>query len=199
MCFHRFSIYEMSEQSYLSVYAFFFRTWNNLFRIVSYCTLPLTFGFSGVYLAVVHSCTALKFFDHLVFLSFGTPLSLPLLFPVHISPPASPSHTKPLAFRLAPFSDAKIYVTILSYPISLAILAQAPYKMEQAFLVPSVHSLLISRIAPLSKYLETGLPQIATPQISPSSFTQLIENLCPTVDLWCIWCYKHIRLLILTI
>lgn len=124
-----------------------------------------------------------KYFAHLVFFSFGTPLSLPLLSPVQISPPASPSQTKLLALSEAPFSDFKIYVITFLYPISLAILAQAPYRIEQALYVPSVHNRLISKVSPSSKYRDTGLPQIATPHSLSFSSTHDIENLCPTVGL----------------
>jgi len=53
---------------------------------------------------------------------------------------------------------------------------QAAYNLEQAFLVPSVHNLVTSAVVPLSKYLETGRPTVATPTIRFVS-KQAIENL----------------------
>lgn len=57
--------------------------------------------------------------------------------------------------------------------------------MEEAFLYPFVQSLFTSSVQPSSKYLETGLPTIATPTISPSTAAAIL-NLCPTTGLWCL-------------
>ena len=113
----------------------------------------------------------------------GCPLSR---MPVQCGLPAIPSHFPPAAFTLAPVSLAKMYVMTFRYPISLAILTQAPYSFEQAFLVPSVHTRLISSVYPSSSFLATGLPQTATPHSFPPSSTPM-QNLHPTVALWCLW------------
>lgn len=89
------------------------------------------------------------------------------------------------AFRLAPFSDCRMYVIILVYPISLAILTQREYNWLQAFGVPLVHSLVTSSVSPLSRCLATGRAQIATPT-SVSSLYNPIENLWPHTGKWCL-------------
>ena len=72
------------------------------------------------------------------------------------------------ALRLAPFSSAVVYVTILVYPIALHALTLAPYSFEHALGVPSVQTLSISAVVPLSKARATGRPIMATPT-SPCS------------------------------
>ena len=123
---------------------------------------------------------------HLVFISCGIdcPLSRS---PVQCVPPAMPSQVKLLAFRLAPFSDSRMYVMMSLYPIALATRQHAPYSMEQAFCVPSVHRRLISQVRPSSKWRLTGLPHTAHPTIAPPSKSP-IANLHPTVGLWWRWC-----------
>lgn len=115
--------------------------------------------------------------SHRRFISAG--MSCPrFLLPVQCVPPASPQSRKLDALRLAPSSETKVYVITFEYPISLAILTQAPYNLEQAFRVPSVQTLLISRVLPSSRCLETGLPHIATPTRESPSLHE-IANLHP--------------------
>jgi len=121
---------------------------------------------------------------HLVFISFGIACFL-LREPVQCVPPAMPSQVKLLAFRLAPFSDCRMYVMIFLYPICFATRHAAPYNIEQAFFVPSVHNLLISQVNPSSKCLDTGLPHTAQPTIFSSS-NNPIANLHPTLGGWCL-------------
>ena len=87
-------------------------------------------------------------------------------------PPPTPasSSVHPLARRLDPCSLSRIKVTILEYPISLAILAHLEYKKLQAFFVPSVQSLVTSKVLPLSRPRATGRPTMATPTIFPPFF-----------------------------
>lgn len=89
--------------------------------------------------------------SHLIFICAGQRSTLGLRFPVHRNPPAFPTHFHPDAFKLAPFSLSRIYVTSRLYPIALAALHAAAYSMEQAFLVPSVHRRFTSNVHPSSR------------------------------------------------
>ena len=103
--------------------------------------------------------------------------SLGLLGTFQSDPPhPSASRTHPDALRLVPDSDERIYVMILRYPISFAILAALEYRKLHTSFVPFVHNLNTSSVLPSSRTLDTGLPTCTTPTIS-SSCIAAIRNL----------------------
>jgi len=78
-----------------------------------------------------------------------------------------------------------MYVWIALNPISRATLAAAAYRIEQAFLVPSVTKRVTSAISYCGSARATGRPTIAAPRSSPAASFTPIEKRCPTTGLWC--------------
>jgi len=83
-------------------------------------------------------------------------------------PPHSPTHFHPTALREEPVSDFNIYVMSFLYPRDLVTRQAAEYNMLHAFLVPSVQHRVTSKVQPLSRFLDTGLPTMMTPTTASS-------------------------------
>lgn len=134
----------------------------------------------------VQALSCSKVLSKRIFICAGYRSTSGLRLPVHLRPPACPTHLHPAARRLAPFSLSRMYVTRRLYPIALAARQAAAYSILQAFRVPSVQSRFTSAVHPSSRWRDTGLPTITTPTIfSPSE--RPIENLCPVTGPWWRW------------
>ena len=110
-------------------------------------------------------------FTHLCFLHIGAWSPLGRLGQFHDPPEVMPSITHPAALSAVPGSVSRMYVWIFSYPKASAARAHAAYRIEHAFLVPSVHRRVTSTMFFWSRSRATGRPTIATPTRRPSSAT----------------------------
>ncbi len=77
--------------------------------------------------------------------------------------------TNPAARRLAPSSSPWVYVIQRRYPSAFPARQIAPYSIELALRVPSVHVRLTSSVTPSSSRRATGRPAVATPTSLQSS------------------------------
>ena len=115
----------------------------------------------------------LSSFAHRCLSHVGAFVCLGLLGVFQVCPLMSASLCQPDALRDIPLSVSRMYVMILEYPISLAILAHRLYRNEQTSFSPVEQSLTTSNVLPSHNALATGRPTFATPTSTPPQSIRL--------------------------